>query len=344
MKKLISSILLIVMSLTLVACHKEQKNVTLCDYMNLSVEKINYEVREEEIQEEINYTFSDYVDYKDVKKVKEGTFISIAYQAFVDSELVEEMTEEEGFEIQVGAEDMGAEFDQQLIGAKVGDSRTFTISYSADEHPYDMGEGKVSYTVDIISAYKEVLPEITKDMLQEVGGYTSIDELREDIVLLLQETYAYNSMFQLRESILEQVVQKSKVHKYSDKQYAEAKKEVEAEWLESFAMFEIYTIEEIYETFEMTEEDLEEEILAKLYRKIIIQAICEKEKLQLTDNEYEEGLAAYVIDWGYESEEELFADYSEDFIYNSLQDDKVADFLIEHATITERVALDSEYE
>ena len=48
MRKIYSVILIIFMMLTLIACQKEQKNITLCDYMNLTAEKINYEVREEE--------------------------------------------------------------------------------------------------------------------------------------------------------------------------------------------------------------------------------------------------------------------------------------------------------
>ncbi len=361
MKKVILSILLIFSMLAFIACgqkesaEKTKKNpnkhkneygtVTLCDYKNLSAEKIIYEVREEEIQEEIASYLEEYIDYADVKRpLENGDNVCIAYKAYVDGELIEEMKKKDGFETEIGTGDFGEEFDKKLIGSKVGDSLSVQISYTEEEHPYDMGAGVVSYEIKIVSAYEEVLPEITDELVEEACGVESVEALRAWVVASLTDTYEYNSVFQLRENLLEQVIQNSKINKCSDALYQEAKKTVENDYLSNFAMFDITTMEEIYETFEMTEADLEEEILDIAYRAIVTRAICERENLELTDKEYEERLADYLIDWGYETEEELFADYGEDFIYNSIQEDKVMDFLIDNATITERVALDSEYE
>lgn len=363
MKKRLVWVLVAVMMLMLTACgNKKQEttepgtykdgvytgkygSVTLSDYKNLTGEKIIYEVREEELQEEIAYMLSEYADYVDIERPTQvGDYVTLVLSATMDNEVLEEWTEDEGYEIQIGSQDYGEEFDAKIIGVNVGDSLSFDIVYTAEDNPFETGEGTVSYSVTIVSAYEEILPEITDQFLEDAFGFASEEEMREWVKASLAETYEYNSTYQLRENLLEKAIQQSTVHEYTDELYDEAKESVESNWLSEFEWFGFTTIEEIYEGFGMTEADLEEEVMNMVNRTLITHAICEIEGLELTDEEYEAGLAQYVIDWEYESEEELLADYDEDSMYTYIQEDKVMDFLIANATITERTALESEYE
>lgn len=323
----------------------EDGSITLCDYKNLTGEKIIYEVREEELQEEIAYYLSDYAEYNDIKRpTKVGDYVTITLTASMNGEVLEEWVEDDGYEIQIGAGDYGAKFDKKLVGAKVGEELSFKIKYSAEDNPYEAGKGTIAYTVRIISAYEEILPELTDEFLEQTFGFESEEAMREYLKASLADTYEYNSTYQLREALLEQVIAQSTVHDYSDKLYKEAKATVENSWLSEFEWFGFTTMQEIYDGFGMTEADLEEEVIKTMSRSLVVQAICDIEGLELTDEEYETALEQYVIDWDYESEEALFEDYDEDTMYTYILEDKVTDFLIANATITERIALDSEYE
>lgn len=323
----------------------EYGTVELCDYKNLTGEKILYEVREEELQEEFSYYLSDYADYVDIDRpTQEGDYVTVALTASMDGEVLEEWAEDDGYEIQVGAGDYGKKFDQKLTGVEVGKTVAFKVTYSAEDNPFETGEGTVAYTVRIISAYEEILPEISDEFLEETYGFESEEAMRAYLKASLADTYEYNSTYQLRESLLEQVIQGSEVTDYSDAIYKEAKETVENTWLSEFEWFGFTTMQEIYDGFGMTEADLEEEVINTVKRSIVVRAISNIEGLKVTDEEYETALAEYVIDWEYETEEELLEDYNEETMRTYIQEDKVADFLIANATITEREALDSEYE
>lgn len=323
----------------------EYGKVTLCDYKNLEGEKIIYEVREEELEEEIKYYLSEYAETKKVKRpIKWGDCLTVSLIGTMNDEVMEEWTKDDGYEIQLGDGEYSDEFYKQLEGAKIGDTVDFQMKYGEDDNPYDMGEGVVDYSVTIHKAHIEIYPELTDQFLEETFGFESEEAMREYLKAVLLDTYEFNSRFQLREQLLEKAIEQSTIHKYSDELYKQAKKAVEDEWVSSMEWFGFTTIEEVYEGFGMTEEDLEEEVMDKVERTIIVQAICEKEDLELTEEEYGKALAQYVIDWEYESAEELLADYDEDTMRVQIQEDKVMDFLIENATITERIALDSEYE
>lgn len=323
----------------------EYGTVKLCEYKDLVGEKILYEVREEELQEEFAYYLSDYADYVDIDRAtQEGDYVTVALTASMDGEVLEEWAEDDGYEIQIGSGDYGDKFDRKITGVEIGQTVSFKVTYSAEENPFETGEGTVAYTVQIISGYEEILPEISDEFLEETYGFESEEEMRAYLKAYLADTYEYNSTYQLREALLEQVIQGSEVTDYSDAIYNEAKESVENTWLSEFEWFGFTTMQEIYDGFGMTEADLEEEVINTVERSIIIRAICNIEGLELTDEEYETALAEYVSDWEYDTEEELLADYDADTMHTYIQEDKVADFLLANATITERVALDSEYE
>ena len=106
-------------------------------------------------------------------------------------------------------------------------------------------------------------------------------------------------------------------------------------------MFGMNSLDELYKSFEMTKEDVEEEIQTYLYRTLVINAIIENESLSLSDDDYKEGVAYYMKENGYESESEFLNDYGEEEIRRQLLEDMALNLLVNSAEITEKEA---EYE
>lgn len=349
-------ILLTVIPLTLTACGSSggagevfsddaYGTVTLCDYKNLSAQKNIYPVTDEDIQSEIDILLYDYAEYNETDGPSEtGDSITADITAVKDNETLFDYTGEDSYELYLGSEEFGSEFDEKLTGVSVGDELSFRISYDEDYFITDLAGATIDYNVTVLGITKEILPELTEDFIVNTLGYESKSALEDEIRADLESDNESSSSYELRENLLQQVIDNSTFDSYSQDLYDSYAAGVEANY-ESYAeMFGCDTVEEVYDLFEVTDEDLEKEIINHVYRAIIVHAISDAENLALSDKEYQEGLDRYTEEAGYESSDELLADYDEDSLREWILEDKILDFLEKHAKITEKEVSSTEEE
>ena len=310
--------------------------VTLCGYKNLSAEKSIYTVTDQDVQSEIETMLYDYAEYNESDGPSEnGDSITADLTVEKDGETLFSYTGDDSYEIYLGSEEFGSEFDEKLTGVSVGDELSFPVTYDADFYLADLAGGDVTYTVTVLGITKETIPELTDDFITDTLGYESKDALEKEIRADLESANEASSTYELRENLLQQVIDGSTFDSYSQNLYDSYAAGVEANY-ESYAeMFGCESVEEVYDLFEITEEDLEKEIITQVYRTIIVHAISDAEKLELSDKDYQEGLERYTEEIGYESTDQLLADYDEDSLREWILEDMVLDFLEKNAAITE---------
>jgi len=109
-----------------------------------------------------------------------GDFALVSFVGTLDGEPYEGNTEDR-YMYELGSEDMPAEFDKALVGAKLGEERhiEFTVSKNAMNRRY---QGKVAgFDVTLHEIKAKVLPEPDDAFALETGGFETLDELRSDI-------------------------------------------------------------------------------------------------------------------------------------------------------------------
>lgn len=351
MKQKLLCILLTALSLTLTACGSSSNantvfsdeaygTVTLCDYKNLSADKNIYTVTDDEIQSEIEIMLYDYAEYKEIDGPSEiGDSITADITATKDGELLFDYTGENYYELYVGSGEFGNEFDEKLTGVSVGDELSFTLSYDESDALTDFAGSTIDYKISVLGITREILPELTDDFITDTLGYKSKSSLEKKIRADLESENEANSSYELRENLLQKVIEASEFDSYSQDLYESYAAGIEANYESYMEMFGCESIQEVYDLFEITDADLEKEIINQVYRTIIVHAISETENLALSDKEYQEGLKRYATEAGCETTDELIADYGEDSLREWILEDKVLDFLEEHAKITEKEAV-----
>ena len=114
-------------------------------------------------------------------------------------------------------------------------------------------------------------------------------------------------------------------------------------YYESYAKQSDQSLEEFLQAnMQMSEDDFmkkaEETVKQGLVQEMLLKAIAEKEKMSVSDQEYKAGLTKYSKDYGFESEDEFLKQYGKDIIELSLIQDKVVEFLLENAKVTNEEA------
>ena len=87
--------------------------------------------------------------------------------------------------------------------------------------------------------------------------------------------------------------------------------------------------------FEGTEEETKAAVESMVYEDMVITSIAEKEKLTVSDDEYQKYVEDNLETYGMSSVEEFESTYSKDSVMEELLREKVQKLLLDNAKITE---------
>ena len=90
-----------------------------------------------------------------------------------------------GMEVKLGSGQLIPGFEEQLIGAEVGEQRQVTVSFPEDYGHAEMAGKPAVFDVKVEALFSEELPELDDDFAQD-AGFDTVDALRADILERLQ--------------------------------------------------------------------------------------------------------------------------------------------------------------
>ncbi len=315
--------------------------VTLGDFSELEVESPYYEVSEEEVDMEVESSLYDFAETKEVTRpAKEEDTLTVSLNVTIEGE-EEPFLDEDEYVLDLGFEEFGPEFDEQLTGMTPGEEKSFSCSFDEDA-PYEEWVDKtVNFTVSITSIEETTMPEYTDEFVQENFGYDSIEEYESSLQESLQEQYDQQSMVEAGTSALNAAMELSEFSGYPDELYETCRQSVEENY-DSFAEMYGMSRDELLEAFGMTEDDMEKEIMTTVNQRLFISAYCEQEGIELTEEDYTAYLEEQYPLYGYEDAETFEQDNGKEHIVWVEYTDKIGALLLEDATIVDAPLPDEE--
>ena len=118
-----------------------------------------------------------------------------------------ESTGDQGIDLVLGEGGRVVEFDDQLIGAKAGASKTFEIAYPADHQPEQLAGKTVSYDVTFNSVAQAKLPEVDADFARTLGVEDGdVEKMRAEIRESLTQEVTKRVQAKLKEQVFQALV------------------------------------------------------------------------------------------------------------------------------------------
>ena len=160
------------------------------------------------------------------------------------------------------------------------------------------------------------------------------ESVRQDLEDQAKETQKADA----QQKLLKEVYDNATINGYPEEnlQYTIKRAKDYYEWLAS--MYGM-TLDDYLTNYGMTQDEFMEQIQPvaeeALGEEMTLLAIAEKENIEVSDEEYQEGLERYAEAQGMDDPSSLEESYGENYIRNSLLQEKVLDFLYENATIEE---------
>ena len=317
------------------------KYVTLGEYKGLEVSVDTVEVDEDEWDSLVNNVYYGNITAENGgitdRAVETGDTVNIDYEGKKDDVAFDGGTAQ-GYDLTIGSGSFIAGFEDGLIGVMPGETVDLDLSFP-DPYPNnpDLAGQPVVFTVTVNFIEPEQDGVFSDEVISNFGidGVTNEEELRQYAYDYLNENAQQNYETNVQQAVMDAFmanntftsVPEALVQKYSDAAESSITSMASAYGVDADTFTQYYYGQDLA-TFLSTYA----EQTAK--QDIALQAVANKENLNISDEELDQMLQDRATAAGYDTIEEYIGetskeDYREYFLY-----DKVTDYLVENAKIT----------
>jgi trigger factor len=175
---------------TFTATVEVKPDVDLGEYSGLEVETEDITVEDEEIEQELETRRHDHAQLAglDREVVEEGDFATIDYVGTIDGETFDGGSAED-YNLEIGSGSFIPGFEEQLIGAEVGEETIVEVEFPEDYQGADLAGEEAEFKVTIKDIKAKEVPELDDEFAKDLG-YDNLDELKSDIKNDLEEEAA----------------------------------------------------------------------------------------------------------------------------------------------------------
>ena len=311
-----------------------EKCVTLGDYKGVTVEKTIQSVTDEDVQNEIDNALANYPVEVD-QAAKEGDTVNIDYVGKIDGEEFDGGSDQ-GADLKLGSGKVIDGFEDGLIGARKGETRTLNLTFPED-YTQDLAGKAVEFTVTV-NAVKEPLSEPTDQWVADnIEGYDNIADYKAGIRSEQEESNEQTAENQVRYAAWTQVIDNCTINEYPET-LVEVGKKLYEQQVETYAKYAGMELDAYIESSGLTQEEyqsnMEEYGKNVAAQALVCQAICDKEGFAIGDDDYQKALQDMLTEYGC-TEEELIQTYGQDNVEQSIMLNRVSNLILENANVTE---------
>ena len=306
--------------------------VTLGEYKGLTVEVDPVEVTDEQVMDKIA---SETKQTLTEGTVEDGDTVNIDYVGKLDGEEFDGGSAE-GYDLEIGSCTFIDGFEDGIIGMQVGETKDLELTFPEDYHSEDLAGKDVVFTVTVNSISR--VPELTDEVADSVVEGMTAEAYQESVRQELEDSAKESQKSDAQQKLLQAVYDNADISGYPEEnlQYTINRAKNYYEWLAS--MYGM-TLDDYLTNYGMTQDEFMEQIQPvaeeALGEEMTLLAIAKEENIEVSDEEYQDGLARYAEAQGMDDPSKLEEAYGENYIRNSLLQEKVLNFLYENATIEE---------
>ena len=251
------------------------KCVKLGKYMGVNVTATKYEATKDDVDSYINNILQSKAEYADSDKtqVESGDMVNIDYTGTVDGEEFSggSATDQD---LTIGSGTYIEGFEDQLVGANVGDTVTVNVTFPDDYGVDDLNGKDATFSTTINYIEKTNVPELTDDFVKENLGYDTVDEYKQSIS---------DSIYQdnLSSSLLNWLIENSVVSEVPDS-VVDALYQVQYDYYDRLGSMYGYDIDTVLGMFGTDKDGLRDQCKTYASNYLVLQAVMEDASLEIT--------------------------------------------------------------
>ncbi|MBE5756471.1 MAG: trigger factor [Clostridiales bacterium] len=277
--------------ITLVAVVPVKPEVKLGAYKGIKFDKVEYNVEDKDIEEEIKRLRernSRLIDVTD-RACENGDNVIIDYSGSVDGVKFDGGTAEKQ-PLTLGSGQFIPGFEDQVVGMAIGEERDISVKFPEEYHAENLKGKDAVFHVKLHEIKKTELPEVNDEFIKEAAGAESLDAYKKETKERLEKMNADRAERELENKIIKFIADDSQVE--LNDSVVEDQIDSMVQDMEYRMMYQGLKLEDYLKYMNITMADyrknFEGQAREMLKSQFVIGAILDAEKIDATDEEVQE--------------------------------------------------------
>lgn len=310
--------------------------VELGKYKGVKIAKIDKEVTDEEIDKEIEKereANARSIAVED-RPVKDKDMTIIDFEGFVDGEAFEG-GKGENYPLTIGSGAFIPGFEEQLIGANIGEEKEIKVTFPEDYHSEDLKGKDAVFKVTVHEIKEKELPELDDEFASEVSEFDTLAEYREDVKKKLTEKKEQEAKTKKEDAVIEAIVKDSKMD-IPDAMVETQTRQMAQDYAGRLQQQGL-TLEQYFMFTGMDKDKFLEQMkpgaLKRIESRLVMEAVAKEENFEISDEEYDHEIDRMAEMYQMEAEKlkGLVGEYEKEQIIEDLKMQKAVNFVVDNA-------------
>ncbi len=290
-------------------------------------EEVDAEINKERENNARNITVDD-------RPVQDGDMTTLDFEGFVDG-VAFEGGKGENYPLTIGSGAFIPGFEEQLVGAKLGEETEVKVTFPEDYQAEHLQGKEAVFKCTVKEIRAKELPELNDEFASDISEFETLAEYREDVKKNLEEKKQKDAKNEKQEAAVKAAVDAAEME-IPDAMLETQQKQMVDEFAQRITMQGI-AMEQYMQmtgaTYEQMVDRVKPQAEERIRSRLVLEAIAEAEKLEPTEEEYEEELKvmADVYQMEVDKVRDLMGEREKKNILKDLAVRKAAEFIADNA-------------
>ena len=326
--------------LVFTATVQTKPEVELGNYKGIEIPKIEYNVKAEDVDNEIKQMQEKNARLVSVETpVENGNIAVIDFEGFVDG-VAFEGGKAENHELEIGSGSFIPGFEDQVVGMKVDEEKDIKVKFPEEYFSKDLAGKDATFKVKVHEIKKKELPELDDEFAKDVSEFDTIKELKDSIKEKLEKQNADREKYEKQDAVLKVVCDELKADIPSGMIEMEVDNMVKD--MEQRMSYQGLKLEQYLQMLNKTEEEFRKEYepqaIDAIKSRLALEAIIKAEKIEATEDEVKAKIEEMAKNYGKKPEELLENENIKNYIKQGIENEKAIDLLVENSKVKKAAA------
>lgn len=310
--------------------------VELGEYKGLAIEKEAVSIDDEQVETELEKMQNQYAKLITLEEgeVAQGDTATIDFEGFVD-DVAFAGGKGENYDLVIGSGQFIPGFEDQLVGAKIGQEVDVNVCFPDEYHSEDLASKDALFKVVVKQIKRKELTELNDEFAKDVSEFSTLDELKDDLRNKLTQAAEKKAEDSYRNSVVAKVVDNAKVE--IPEVMVDHRVDAMVEDMGRNLSYQGLTLEQYYAYVHSNEQEMKErfrpQATESVKTELVLEEIAKQEGIQVSEDELITELAKLGAMYQQDAEalkQTLVARGELDRYKESLIPEKTVDFLVEN--------------
>ncbi len=308
--------------------------VKLGKYKGIEVEKVEYNVSDEDVEHELGHMAernARLITVED-RPVESGDITVIDFEGFVDGKAFDG-GKAEGHELTIGSNTFIPGFEDQIIGMKIDEEKDINVKFPEQYFSEELAGKDAVFKVKLHEIKKKEMPAIDDELAKDISEFDTLAELKASIKEKIQKENETRAKYETEDAVIKAVAENTEIDIPSGMIDLEIENNIRD--VENRLSYQGATLDQYLTMMGKTMEEFKNEYKPQaeqtVKQRLILEAVAKEENIEATEAEVDEKIKEMAEKYGKKEEEIKENEQLRNYIKENSKVDKTITFLVDNA-------------